>query len=96
VAGALKLSLGGTPVVLQFQSSPLATTIADLAPYLVSDLDGYTVGMLDQGEGLRLVMQGGAMPLLMGTADKVGIIERLTDYTILDLDPYTIAELDNL
>lgn len=96
MAGALLLDLGQSEVALQFQSTPLAVTVLDLAPYTIADLDGYTIGQLDQGEGLRLAMQGGEMPLMLGFADQAGIIEHLTDYTILDLGPYTIAELANL
>lgn len=96
MAGALLLALGQSEVALQFQSTPLAVTALDLDLYLASDLDGYTAGMLDQGEGIRLVMQGAEMPLLLGFPSPAGIAENLTNYTALDLDPYTAAELDNL
>lgn len=96
MAGELRLQFGQPEVMLRFGATPLALTIADLDPYLISDLDAYTIGMLDQGEGLRLVFQGGEMVLSMGFPTATGIIEALTNYTILDLGTLTIAELANL
>jgi hypothetical protein len=92
----LRLTLGQPELVLTFGSTPLAYTVADLAPFLVSDLAGYTIGQLDQGEGVRLVFQGGEMPLVFGKLTPAGLIENLTDYTVADLAAFTVAQLDTI
>jgi len=97
MAGKVRLTFGQPVIPLRFGSSPaLARTIADLAPYSISDLDAYTIGMLDQSQPVKLVFGGGQIRLMGGFPTATGIIEALTNYTIADLGTLTIAELANL
>lgn len=84
-------------VVFHDGAGPIGPTIADLAPYIISDMAGYTVELLGAVPvSLILRDSGREMVMYVGMPPFAGIIENLTPYTILALDPYTIAQLDDL
>ena len=84
-------------IVLHESVGPIGPTILDLAPYIISDLAGYTVQQLGEVPCSVLLRDSGAeLVIYVGMPSFSGIYGVLTGYTYADLGALTYADLDEL